>query len=153
IHQLLTHTSGIPDPPDGLAPSTTLSQMVAQIGSKPVDFKPGEKWNYRNGNYIVLSAIIEQVSGTRYEQFLQEHILTPLKLQDTGVDRGQAVLATGYRDNYSKADSFNPSALAGSDALYSTIEDLYRWDQALYTEQLISKDLLDKMFTPYASPP
>jgi CubicO group peptidase (beta-lactamase class C family) len=153
IHQLLTHTSGMPDLAENFAPQTTPSQIVAQISSKPLDFKPGEKWSYSNAGYIVLSAIIEQVSGTRYEQFLQDHILTPLKLRDTGLDHGQAILATGYKDNYSKADSFNASASAGAGGLYSTVEDLYRWDQALYTGQLISKDLLDKMFTPYASLP
>lgn len=153
IHQLLTHTSGIPDLTVDLARLTTPSQIVAQISSKPLDFKPGEKWNYSNAGYIVLSAIIEQVSGVQYEQFLQDHILTPLKLQDTGLDPGQAILATGYKDKYDKADIFNASASDGAGGLYSTIEDLYRWDQALYTEQLISKDLLDKMFTPYASLP
>ena len=142
IHQLLTHTSGIPDLTESFAPSTTPSQIVAQISSKPLDFKPGEKWNYTNAGYIVLSAIIEQVSGMRYEQFLQDHILIPLKLQDTGLDHGQAILATGYTDNYNKADNIIASASDGAGGLYSTIEDLYRWDQ---------KDLLDKMFTPYAS--
>ena len=154
IHHLLTHTSGISDLIENFAPTTTLTQSVEQIARKPLDFKPGEKWNYSSTGYIVLAAIIEQASGMRYEQFLQEHILAPLELQDTGFDSGQAMLAIGYKDNHDKADTFNAStAFAGGNGLYSTVEDLYRWDQALYTEKLVSKDLLDKMFTPYASLP
>jgi CubicO group peptidase (beta-lactamase class C family) len=150
IHQLLTHTSGFPDSTANRDPAAIPAQTVALIKNQPLEFKPGEKHSYTNANYIVLSAIIEQVSGKSYEAFLQEHILTPLKMQDTGVNHAQEILATGYSGSVSHSPRDN-SNWAGAASLYSTVEDLYRWDQALYTDQLISKELRDQMFTPFVS--
>jgi CubicO group peptidase (beta-lactamase class C family) len=153
IHHLLTHTSGIPDYsnfPDFNASKMVQSspaQLIARFKDKPLDFKPGEKWSYSNSGYILLGAIIEQVSGKSYEVFLQEHIFAPLKMADTGYDPKKDILTTGYKSKYSKADAIDMSVVYAAGGLYSTVEDLYRWDQALYTEQLVSKELLDKMFT------
>jgi len=159
IHQLLTHTSGIPnftDFPDihtfKKLPASP-AQIIARFKDKPLDFKPGEKWSYSNSGYIVLGFIIEQVTGASYEAFLQQHIFTPLKLLDTGYDHNNAQLARGYADSVSEADTLDMSAPYAAGALYSTVEDLYRWDQALYTEALVAPDLHTKMFTPFAAIP
>ncbi|HEY9629527.1 MAG TPA: serine hydrolase domain-containing protein [Coleofasciculaceae cyanobacterium] len=156
IHQLLTHTSGIPDFtrfPDYLttqgSPSSP-TQTIARFKEKPLDFQPGEKFSYSNSGYVVLGAIIEQASGATYEAFLRENIFVPLQMLDTGYDHNNGDLAVGYRDQANLADFVDMSIPYAAGGLYSTVEDLYRWDQALYTEKLIPKTLLDMMFTPFA---
>jgi CubicO group peptidase (beta-lactamase class C family) len=162
IHHLLTHTSGIqnftnfsdyeatkatPSPPE---------QTIARFKDKPLDFQPGEQWSYSNSGYILLGTIIEQASGQSYEAFLQGSIFEPLQMKDTGYDHNDDSLAMGYTGFYGhweKADTIDMTIPYAAGALYSTVEDLYRWDQALYTEQLISPELLDLMFTAHAEMP
>ena len=162
IHHLLTHTSGIPDFTDfpdyettKAAPSSPL-QTIARFKDRPLDFKPGEKWSYTNSGYIVLGYIIEQASGQSYETFLQQNIFEPVQMKNTGYDPNDGSLATGYTgfyDHWEKADYIDMTISYAAGGLYSTIEDLYRWDQVLYTEQLMSQALLNLMFTPQAKIP
>jgi CubicO group peptidase (beta-lactamase class C family) len=159
IHHLLTHTSGIPnftDFPDyqktKQSPSSP-TQTIGRFNDKPLDFQPGTKWSYSNSGYIVLGFIIEQVSGQSYEMFLREHIFGPLKMMDTGYEHNNDLLAVGYANTVSKADAIDMSIPYAAGALYSTVEDLYRWDQALDTEQLVSKKLREQMFTSFVSVP
>jgi len=159
IHQLLTHTSGIPnytDFPDFRTIKklpTSPAQLIARFKDKPLDFKPGAQWNYSNSGYIILGVIIERVSGEAYEVFLQQHIFGPLKLLDTGYTKNTNQLAVGYLDAVSTADTVDISVYYAAGVLYSTIGDLYRWDQALYSEALVTKQLREQMFTPFASIP
>ena len=154
IHQLLIHTSGIPHFMDfPLDRPSTSAQTIARIKDKPLDFKPGEKWSYSGSGYNVLGYIIEQVTGKRYEVFLEEKIFEPLKMIDTGYAASNDNLAVGYENNFDLADNIDISNLYTSGGLYSTVEDLYRWDQALYTEKLISKEVLDAIFTSYITIP
>ncbi|HLE50437.1 MAG TPA: serine hydrolase domain-containing protein [Anaerolineales bacterium] len=154
IHQLLIHTSGIPHFMDfPLDRPSTSAQTIARIKDKPLDFKPGEKWSYSGSGYNVLGYIIEQVTGKRYEVFLEEKIFEPLKMIDTGYAASNDNLAVGYENNFDLADNIDISNLYASGGLYSTVEDLYRWDQALYTEKLISKEVLDAIFTSYITIP
>jgi CubicO group peptidase (beta-lactamase class C family) len=162
IHHLLTHTSGIPDFTDfpdyettRATPSSPL-QTIARFKDRPLDFKPGEKWSYSNSGYIVLGYIIEQVSGHSYETFLQQNIFEPLQMKDTGYDHNDGNLATrytGFYDHWEKVDYTDMTIPYAAAGLYSTIEDLYRWDQVLYTEQLLPRDLLNLMFTAQATTP
>ena len=162
IHHLLTHISGIPDFtgfPDyettKATPSSPL-QTIARFKDRPLDFKPGEKWSYSNSGYIVLGYIIEQASGQSYETFLQQNIFEPVQMKNTGYDHNDGSLATGYTgfyDHWEKADYLDMTIPYAAGGLYSTIEDLYRWDQVLYTEQLMSQELLNLMFTPQARIP
>lgn len=159
IDHLLTHTSGIPDLislPDYRSTLTTPSppkQTIARFKDFPLDFQPGEKWSYSNSGYIVLGYIIEKVSGQSYEDFLQQSIFTPLNLRDTGYDHNSSSLAVGYPDRNSTlpAEFIDMSIPYAAGALYSTVEDLYRWEQALSTEQLVPQVYLDEMFTPHAA--
>jgi len=162
VHHLLTHTSGIPDFTDfpdyettRAIPSSPL-QTIARFRDTPLDFQPGEQWSYSNSGYILLGYIIEQASGQSYEAFLQQNIFEPLQMKNTGYDHNDGSLATGYTgfyDHWEKSDYLDMTIPYAAGGLYSTIEDLYRWDQVLYTEQLIPRDLLDLMFTPQASTP
>ena len=162
IHHLLTHTSGIPDFtrfPDydttRAAPASPL-QTIVRFKDRPLDFKPGEQWSYSNSGYILLGYIIEQTSGQSYETFLQKNIFEPVQMKNTGYDHNDGSLATGYTgfyDHWEKADYIDMTVPYAAGGLYSTIEDLYRWDQVLYTKQLIPQKLLDLMFTSYAKIP
>jgi CubicO group peptidase (beta-lactamase class C family) len=162
IHHLLTHTSGIPnftDFRDYQATKATPSppeQTIARFKDKPLDFLPGEGWSYSNSGYIVLGYIIEQASGQSYEMFLQQSIFDPLEMKNTGYDHNDGSLATGYTGTsgrWRKAEYIDMTIPYAAGGLYSTVEDLYRCDQALYTEQLVSMDMLDLMFTPHAEMP
>ena len=161
IDNLLTHTSGIPDYtrfPDyrnSMATPSSPTQTMARFEDLPLDFNPGEKWSYSNSGYIVLGYIIEQVSGQTYEDFLKQSIFIPLKLNNTGYDHNSNDLAVGYADRYSDLpfDFIDMSIPYAAGALFSTIEDLYNWDQALDTERLIPQAYLDKIFTPHVPIP
>jgi CubicO group peptidase (beta-lactamase class C family) len=159
IHQLLTHTSGIPDftrfpdylPTQGSPSSPT--QTIARFKDKPLDFQSGEKFSYSDSGYILLGSIIERASGATYEAFLRDNIFAPLQMVNLGYDHNNGDLALGYRDQTNVlADFVDMSIPYAAGGLYSTVEDLYRWDRALYTDKLIPKKLRDMMFTPFAMP-
>jgi CubicO group peptidase (beta-lactamase class C family) len=156
IHHLLTHTSGIPNFtgfPDYRKLQATPSapeQTIARFKDKPLDFKPGEEWRYSNSGYILLGYIIEQASGQSYETYVQGHIFAPLEMSSSGYDHNDGSLAIGYtgaKSRWDQADTIDMSIPFAAGALFSTIEDLYRWDQALYSDQFVSQETLDLMFT------
>ena len=155
IHQLLTHTSGIPDYtrfPDfqtTMGSPSSPAQTIARFKDKPLDFQPGQKFSYSNSGYVVLGAIIERASGATYEAFLRDNIFVPLQMVNSGYDHNNGELAVGYRDQTNIADFIDMSIPYAAGGLYSTVEDLYRWDQALYTDKLIPKNLRDMMFTAF----
>lgn len=159
LHQLLTHTAGIPDIerlPEYAqikTSSMTPAQTIALFQDKPLTFPPGTQWDYSSSGYILLGVIIEQVSGQSYEAFLQEHIFTPLEMRNTGYEHDPASLATGYANATTVADPIDMSIPFAAGGLYSTVEDLYRWEQALATDALLPQTLLDMLFTPYAAIP
>ncbi|TPG38887.1 serine hydrolase [Flavobacterium pectinovorum] len=162
IHNLLTHTSGIPNftsfpnfYKDLSRNPYSPEEFVKTFSNLPLEFTPGEKFSYSNSGYFVLGYIIEKITGKSYEQYLQEIIFTPLKMVNTGYDHSDIILknrAAGYEKhgkvivNASYIDMSIPYA-AGS--LYSTVEDLYLWDQALYTTKLLSQQSMDSMFKAY----
>ena len=162
IHHLLTHTSGIPnftsfpDYQKDLSINTYSPEALIKIFSdSSLQFKPGEKFSYSNSGYLVLGDIIEKVSGKPYEQILYENILNPLKMNNTGYDHHETILknrASGYEKNENKfinADYIDMSVPYSAGALYSTVEDLYLWDQAFYNETLLSSITRDLLFKPY----
>lgn len=152
IHHLLTHTAGLFDFRDFASneqttttPSTS-AQVIARIKAKPLGFAPGTSWSYSNGNFMVAGYVVEQVSGQPYEQFLQEHIFGPLDMKNTGYAHDDKGLAIGYSDGSKRAirlDGSLPFAAAG---LFSTVEDLYVYSQALNSKQLLSQKSLDAFF-------
>jgi CubicO group peptidase (beta-lactamase class C family) len=162
IHHLLTHTSGIPDFVDlpdyestKSLPTTPL-QLMARFRDETLQFDPGARWQYSNSGYIILGYIIEQVSGQAYGAFIQDNIFDLLQMNDSGYDNNLEVIATGYTgtgNRWNEASYIDASVPYAAGALYSTVDDMYRWDQALYTEQLVPQESLDAMFTPYASSP
>ncbi len=162
IHHLLTHTSGIPSYtglPGFWSDSTRnpyeINYMVKYFHSGDLEFEPGSKYNYNNTGYFLLAVILEKVTGKSYEENLQERIIKPLKMNDSGVDRNVGILekkANGYLKRltgYENEPYFYMLNALGAGDIYSTVEDLYLWDQALYTEKLLSEKYKEIMFTPF----
>jgi len=162
IHQLLTHTSGIPNytsVPNFMREKArnpyTPAEFVKTFSSLPLEFTPGEKFNYSNSGYFLLGYIIEKISGKSYEQYLQEVIFTPLKMVNSGYDHSDVILknrAAGYEKQGKKivnAAYLDMSIPYAAGSLYSTAEDLYLWDQALYTTKLLSEKSMESLFKPY----
>lgn len=162
IHQLLTHTSGTPNYTsfpnffkDMSRNPYTPTEMVKTFADSTLDFTPGERFVYSNSGYILLGAIIEKVTGKTYEEVLQEKIFDPLKMKNSGFDHHSTILkkrATGYEMKGSKPENspyIDMSTPYAAGSLYSTVEDLYLWDQALYTEKLLPKKYRDMLFGKY----
>jgi CubicO group peptidase (beta-lactamase class C family) len=159
LHHLLTHTSGTPNMTSFrnfmtvMRNAYTPVQLVNMSADSTLEFKPGERFAYSNSGYLLLGYIIEQVTGKSYEQVLQENIFTPLKMVNTGYDHHGSLLknrAEGYERwgrTYVNADFIDMSVPYAAGALYSTVEDLYLWDQALYGNQLLRKENMDLLFT------
>jgi CubicO group peptidase (beta-lactamase class C family) len=159
IHHLLTHTSGIPNLtafPDYLktmALPSTVTETIARFRDKPLEFKPGERFNYSNSGYILLGHIVEKVSGKPYSDFVRENIFAPLGMKDTGYDVAGQILkrrASGYRvgpDGLSNAPYLDMTIPHGAGGLYSTVEDLYLWGQGLFGGKLLAQKSLDAMLT------
>ncbi len=162
IHHLLTHTSGIPnftsfpDYETRQRETVTPLELVARFKDKPLDFAPGSKYSYSNSGYEVLGVIIEKVSGEKYETYLKKHIFDPLDMNDTGYDHDTEIIkhrAAGYEQSKDgklrNADYIDMSIPYSAGSLYSTVEDLYRWDRALYTDKVLGAEWRKKMFTPF----
>ena len=149
IHNLLTHTSGIPDFTrlpifdSIMTQQFTLEQEIKLFKDKKFDFEPGTKYQYSNSGYLLLTYIIEKASGKSYGDFVQESIFVPLGMKNSGLYDNKEVLknvACGYTSNDGKLENvqyIDMSIPAGAGALYSTIDDMFLWDQSWYTEKLV----------------
>lgn len=162
IHHLLTHTSGIPTYTglpfwwsDSSRNPVTAEYLIKTHCSGDLEFEPGTKYAYNNSGYYILGHMIEKLTGKSFAQVLQENILTPVGMTNSGIDdeheilpnRSQGYLRQGSRlvlDPY-----FDMSTVTGAGAMYSTAEDLYKWDQALYGDKLISKKMKEVYFKPH----
>jgi CubicO group peptidase (beta-lactamase class C family) len=164
VHQLLNHTSGIPSytglpgfMKDVSRTPFTVDEFVTKYASNDLEFEPGSKFSYNNSGYFLLGAIIEKVTGKPYATVLKEQILDPLGMKNTGYDVYGNIIekrAAGYQktpDGYVNAPYLDMSIPYAAGSLYSTVEDLYLWDQALYTDRVVSAALKALMYKPNLS--
>ena len=164
IHNLLSHTSGIPSYTSLPGFFTNVSRnpfavddFIKKYASGDLEFEPGTRFVYSNSGYFLLGAIIEKVTGKPYEQALRENIFDPLGMKNTGYDHWGAIIgkrATGYTKTprgYETAPYLDMSIPYAAGSLYSTVEDLYLWDQALYGEKILSAKSKELMFKPNLS--
>jgi CubicO group peptidase (beta-lactamase class C family) len=163
LQHLLTHTSGIPSYTaeknlrEWWHNPFEVEDFVKKHCSGDLEFTPGSKFEYDNSGYFLLGAIIEKVTGKKYEEVLQERIFKPLGMRNSGYDHSEPLMehrAAGYehgKDGFVNAEYLDMSIPYAAGSLYSTVEDLYLWDQALYTEKLLSNELKAKMWTPALS--
>ena len=161
IHHLLSHTSGVPNytAAPGFFENVSrnpfkVDDFIKKYASGDLEFEPGAKFNYSNSGYFLLGAIIEKVTGKPYEQVLKEKITEPLGMKNTGYDHYGTVLnkrAAGYiktPGGYQNAPYLDMTIPYAAGSLYSTVEDLYLWDQALYGDKVISAASKELMFKP-----
>ncbi len=161
IANLLTHTSGIPnftsfpDYATTEATPTTPEQLVARFRDKPLNFQPGEKWEYSNSGYVLLGYLLEKISGQRYQDFVRDNLFAPLGMTESGYDSHAAIIlhrASGYSPGANgpvNAGYIDMSIPFSAGALYSTTEDLLRWEQGLFGGKVLSATSLKKMTTPF----
>ena len=163
IRQLMNQTSGLPEYFDiaqgDMNPLDTLTNasLLALLAHKkpPLVFEPGTKWEYCNTNYTTLASIIEKVSGMPCEQFFARHIAAPLKLNNSYVYHlklksypPSRVFGFSYDgSHYELNDLLRFDGIVGDGNVYSSVEDLYKWDQALYTEMLVKKSTFAEAIT------
>jgi len=142
IRTLLNHTSGIPDyvglgmERPGLTNHDVLKELVHQDS---LDFPPGQKFQYSNSGYVLLALIIEKVTGERYGTFMKDHIFEPLGMHETFVrDESHPVPQSAARGYNRFGDDEDYNLLTyGEGGIYSSVRDMFKWDQALYTSQLL----------------
>jgi CubicO group peptidase (beta-lactamase class C family) len=164
VHHLLNHTSGIPSYTKlyehgkigtdiDICEEHSADEVVSTFKDLPLKYTPGQHFRYTNSGYFLLGIIIENVSGERYEEFLQQNIFEPLELTETEygfTQNSENDHALGYivdQDQLIKAPCSHVSTAYASGGLTSTVGDLYKWDQALYSAQLVSQETLEKIFT------
>jgi CubicO group peptidase (beta-lactamase class C family) len=163
VRHLLSHRSGLIDYED-LIPDGTKIQVsdrnalnLVQQQNK-TNFPPGSDFRYSNTGYALLSLIVESVSGTPYAQFLKRNIFSPLQMTNTiayeaGISKVQN-RAYGYAKEDGKfvpSDQSLTSAVLGDGGIYSSVNDLFKWDQSLYTDKILTSKMLKEAYT-VASP-
>jgi CubicO group peptidase (beta-lactamase class C family) len=160
LRQLLIHTSGIrryTDKPgffDRVTNATTTEAIIEAMKKDSYEFDPGTQWRYDNSGYMLLGYIVEKVSGQSYGDFLRENFFVPLGMTNTGVYRAHLDLpreALGYslgKNGFKRALNWDMSWAGGAGALYSTVEDLYRWNEGIFNGRVLNAASLKAAFTP-----
>jgi len=167
VRNLLNHTSGLEDYEELMMKEhpNTLPEKVPQIHDTEVlklleqqtstKFPPGSKWEYSNSGYAVLAMIVEKVSGKPFGQFLQERIFTPLQMTNTlAYEKGKNEVAhrayghTKTDNRWQETDQSPTSAVLGDGGIYSSIDDLEKWDRALRLHTLLTADEMKPALTP-----
>ncbi len=171
VRNLLNHTSGLPDYEDILMAQypNVPEQQIPQIHDAEVlklleqqssgKFAPGSKWEYSNSGYAVLAMIVEEVSGKSFGEFLHERIFVPLKMSNTiayekgknEVPRrayGHSLSGKTEKDRWIETDQSPTSAVLGDGGIYSSLDDLAKWDRALREHTLLSQAEMKPALTP-----
>ena len=162
IHQLLTHTSGIP--PYTVSPvlerlsrmGATPQEMIDSVRDKPLDFSHGSQFKYNNTGYILLGMLIEKVSGRSYERFVQENIFDRVGMKDSGFDEQHKIIprrARGYslaRGSLQNADFLDTTSAWSAGGFYTTVNDLIVWNEALAHQKLLNADSTQRMLSVYS---
>ncbi len=160
LRHLLNHTSGIPnvtsleDFGTWKYLPTTREEIIARFSDLPLEFAPGEKFAYSNSGFLLLTAVIEDVSGQPYAEFVTENIFAPLGMTNTAIDVTSAIVprrADGYSPSKTgivNADYVDMGIPQGAGALYSTTTDLVKWQRGLYGGDVLKPESLAEMTRP-----
>jgi CubicO group peptidase (beta-lactamase class C family) len=181
VKHLLSHTSGIPDTlmhpglwEREIRDPFTPQEILARYSSGALEFEPGTRLKYGTTAYVLLSLMIEKATGKPFEQSMSEEVLEPLGMRDTGMEGASPILvrneqgrsalkgsapiiermATGYmkvNNAYSRSPFMDMTHGSAGGWMYSTVEDLFRLDRALYDDKFLSRQTREKMFTPVLS--
>jgi CubicO group peptidase (beta-lactamase class C family) len=163
IRHLLTHTSGLPDYED-LIPAGTIAPLkdrdaleILRVRDKTL-FAPGDRFRYSNGGYALLALIVEAVAGRTFAELLSDNIFLPLGMSNTvAYEAGVTEVphrALGYSKRaaaFEQTDQSLTSSVLGDGGIYSSVLDLFKWDQSLYGEKLIGREMLRQAFAAHSS--
>ncbi len=161
VHQLLNHTSGIKSytgiegymDSERVRKHLSTEELVAVFADKPVDFAPGEQWAYNNSGYVLLGAIIEQVTDQPWNEFIRQRLLEPLSVESTDAYADSMVLPgrvpgyAGPADEPENADYLSMTQPHAAGALMSTALDVDRWQRALHGGDVLEDALYQRMIT------
>ena len=157
IRHLLNHTSGLADYEDGATTFQLKDRDVLEILRKKdrADFEPGSKYAYSNSGYSMLALVVENLSGMTFADFLKKNIFDPLKMSATiahqeGIDvvRDRAYGHSKDGEKFKRTDQSLTSAVLGDGGIYSSVEDLRKWDAALWANRLVSAETWKQAVTP-----
>lgn len=158
IEHLLTHTSGIFNYTNdgdymggvGIRADLSTEELVDVFDHVAMDFAPGTRWNYSNSGYVLLGAIIEEVSGMSYADFVQQHIFDPLAMENSHYGGPQLIPRrvegfSGGPGNYANATFLSMTQPHAAGSLLSTVDDLMRWNGGLFGGKLLSAESIERM--------
>ena len=166
IKNRLSHTSGLSEYESGdrtgpkgdfyLRLDFTEDELVTKVEALPIEWAPGEKWGYRNTNYLLLGILIHKVTSKPYAEFLNERIFKPLGMTSTRLISDRDIVpnrAAGYEmdgDQLKNQAWVSPTFNSTADGtLYFNVLDLVKWDEALYGTRLLKQSSLDRIWTVY----
>jgi CubicO group peptidase (beta-lactamase class C family) len=162
LRQLLTHTSGVPDYEEAggygiYETSPTPQQIFDVVRDRPLDFEPGTRWSYSNTGYVLLSLVIQRVSGTRFGDYMRERVFEPLGMHHTFVS-GYAPPGVEITQGCKPGDGdhatripvrpISEASTFGAGGILSTLEDWALWDDALRDGRLLGERGMDELTTP-----
>ena len=159
IHQLLRHSAGFPSVVGGDFDKISEGEFIEKVLNAPLRFESGTRFSYSNVGYSLLAIIVEKVSGMSYERFLYENLWKPANMESTGYKRpafSTELIAVGYKDGKQwgkptdkEWDKDAPYwHLKGNGGILSTTEDLYKWNRALLSDKILSKEAKAKYYHP-----
>ncbi|WP_428657922.1 serine hydrolase [Runella sp.] len=161
IEHLLTHTSGIKSYTDMkefgdiIQKDKTPEELIAFFKNQPMDFAPGTQWHYNNSGFFLLGYIIEKVSGKTYPDYVEQVFFKPLGMTNSYYGNDAKLIknrAAGYergKDGIQNASAMSMTLPYAAGSIQSTVEDLWKWHQAVHAYQLVKKETLDQAFVPY----
>ncbi len=166
IRMLLSHRSGLPNYiyladqyiKDKTSPLTNqfVISLMSSVHPAPY-YPPDTRFHYSNTGYMLLAAIIEKVSSKPFSLFMKKEVFEPAGMMHTFVGAGnisqKAKVAIGYKGGWRPAARSFLDGVVGDKGIYSTVTDLYRWDQTLYSEKLLSQQTLAQAFEPAGRKP
>ena len=160
IHHLLTHTSGIKSYTnmqsfgEVVRKDMTPIEMIDFFKNEPMEFDPGEKYNYNNSGFFILGYIIEHISGMTYTEFLQENIFNPLNMTSSYYGSHTKLIenrASGYQENngFANAIYISLSLPYAAGSIMSNVDDMLKWQTAINSNTLVKRETIKKAFTNY----
>jgi CubicO group peptidase (beta-lactamase class C family) len=159
IRQMINHTSGLKSYGNAIPEGTTEPLKDADVlriveKQDSTSFKPGTRFSYSNTAYVLLGLIVQKVSGMPFDEFVRRRIFNPLNMKNSTFNNtGGKIAARAFGYNSKNGtlvleDQSVASYLQGDGGIYSSVNDFYHWDQALYTGQLVSKASMEEIFSP-----
>ncbi len=161
IENLLSHTSGFIDTQEkkefmeGRRTDQSHDDLLNSFMNDSLLFEPGTDWHYSNSNYMLAGLIIEKVSGLSLSEYLQQNIFNPLAMSHTFIGNDDSIFTNIVNGYDREAGKFRPTRYEsqtwfyGNGQMLSNVDDLLKWDNALYTDKIIKKEWLEKAWKPY----